>query len=246
MSMIIYDSSSETVFGPCNLNLDAKPDKCLLIFDDEIWDDYVLTNKNLATFSAKNTYGRIFNTYRYLNVDGEKILLVSPATGSAGSVCDMELLIASGIKKFVAFGTCGRLDKNIAKNTIILPTSAYREEGTSYHYLPDSDEIEVDQSLLQKAKSIFNKTTLTTIECKIWTTDAVYRETYSKVKLMQERSCLGVDMELSALLVLAKYRDVKYFQFLISDDAVCGETKPPLERNNQEIFNAAISLLLNV
>jgi len=43
--MIIYDSSSETVFGPCNLKLDAKPDKCLLIFDDEIWDDYVLMNK---------------------------------------------------------------------------------------------------------------------------------------------------------------------------------------------------------
>ena len=244
--MIIYDPSSKTVFGPCDLKLDAKPDKCLLIFDDEIWDDYVLANKNLATFSAKNTYGRIFDTYRYLNVNGEKILLVYPTTGAAGSVCDMELLIASGIKKFVAFGTCGRLDKNIAKNTIILPTSAYREEGTSYHYLPDSDEIEVDQLLLQKAKSVFDKTILTTIEGKIWTTDAVYRETYGKVKLMQDRGCIGVDMELSALLVLAKYRDVKFFQFLIGDDAVSGEAKPPLERNNQEFFNTAISLLLNI
>lgn len=244
--MIIYDSSSETVFGPCNLKLDAKPDKCLLIFDDEIWDDYVLMNKNLATFSARNTYGRIFDTYRYLNMDGEKILLVYPTTGSAGSVCDVELLIASGIKKFVAFGTCGRLDKNIAKNTIILPTAAYREEGTSYHYLPDSDEIEVDKSLLQKAKSVFDKTILTVIEGKIWTTDAVYRETYDKVKLMQERGCLGVDMEFSALLTLAKYRDVKFFQFLIGDDAVGGNVKPPLERNNQKIFNTAISLLLNI
>lgn len=245
-SMIIYDSASETVFGPCNLKLDAKPDKCLLIFDDEIWDDYVLTNKNLATFSAKNTYGRVFDTYRYLNMNGEKILLVYPTTGAAGSVCDMELLIASGIEKFVVFGTCGRLDKNIAKNTIILPTSAYREEGTSYHYLPGSDEIEVDKSLLQKAKSVFDKTTLTVIEGKIWTTDAVYRETYGKVKLMQERGCLGVDMELSALLALAKYRDIKFFQFLIGDDAVGGEIVSPLERNNQEIFNAAISLLLNI
>lgn len=113
--MIIYDSSSETVFGPCDLKLDAKPDKCLLIFDDEIWDDYVLTNKNLATFSVKNTYGRIFDTYRYLDMNGEKILLVYPTTGSAGSVCDIELLIASGIKKFVAFGTCGRLDKKYCK-----------------------------------------------------------------------------------------------------------------------------------
>lgn len=244
--MIIYDSSSETVFGPCNLKLDAKPDKCLLILDDEIWDDYVLMNKNLATFSARNTYGRIFDTYRYLNMDGEKILLVYPTTGSAGSVCDVELLIASGIKEFVAFGACGRLDKNIAKNTIIFPTSAYREEGTSYHYLPESDEIEVDQLLLQKAKSVFDKTTLTVIEGKIWTTDAVYRETYGKVKLMQERGCLGVDMELSALLALAKYRDVKFFQFLIGDDAVSGEIVPPLERNNREIFNTAISLLLNI
>lgn len=244
--MIIYDPSSETVFGPCDLKLDAKPDKCLLIFDDEIWNDYVLTNKNLATFSAKNTYGRVFDTYRYVNMNGEKILLVYPTTGAAGSVCDMELLIASGIEKFVVFGTCGRLDKNIAKNTIILPTAAYREEGTSYHYLPDSDEIEVDKSLLQKAKSVFDKTILTVIEGKIWTTDAVYRETYGKVKLMQERGCLGVDMELSALLALAKYRDVKFFQFLIGDDAVDGNVKPPLERNNQEIFNTAFSLLLNI
>ena len=244
--MIIYDSSSETVFGPCSLKLDAKTDKCLLIFDDEIWDDYVLANKNLATFSVKNTYGRIFDTYRYLDMNGEKILLVYPTTGAAGSVCDMELLIASGIKKFVAFGTCGRLNKNIAKNTIILPTAAYREEGTSYHYLPESDEIEANKSLLQKAKSIFDKTTLTVIEGKIWTTDAVYRETYGKVKLMQERGCIGVDMELSALLVLAKYRNVKFFQFLIGDDAVGGEIVSPLERNNQEIFNTAISLLLNI
>ena len=84
------------------------------------------------------------------------------------------------------------------------------------------------------------------IEGKIWTTDAVYRETYGKVKLMQERGCIGVDMELSALLALAKYRDVKFFQFLIGDDAVGGEIVSPLERNNQEIFNTAISLLLNI
>lgn len=127
--MIIYDPSSKTVFGPCNLKLDAKPDKCLLIFDDEIWDDYVLTNKNLATFSVKNTYGRIFDTYRYLDMSSEKILLVYPTTGSAGSVCDVELLIASGIKKFVAFGTCGRLDKNIAKIRLFFPPLHIAKKG---------------------------------------------------------------------------------------------------------------------
>ena len=48
------------------------------------------------------------------------------------------------------------------------------------------------------------------------------------------------------MIARARYRDVKFFQFLIGDDAVGGEIVSPLERNNQEIFNAAISLLLNI
>lgn len=244
--MIKYDPERKTVFGPCDLKLDGKPNKCLLVFDDEIWEDYVLPNKDLETFPVTNAFGRTFDTYRYIEVDGEKILLVYPTTGSAGSVCDMELLIASGIEKFVAFGTCGRLDKDIAKNTIILPTAAYREEGTSYHYLPDSDEIEVDKTALKMAKALFDEKGFTTLEGKIWTTDAVYRETFGKVKLMRERGCVGVDMELSALLALAQHRDIEFTEFLIGEDTVDGEAKEPLERNNEKIFNTAIELLKKI
>ena len=129
--MIKYDTERKTVFGPSDLKLKGSPSKCLFIFDDEIWEDLILTNQNLETFPVTNAFGRQFDTYRYIDVNGEKILLVYPTMGAAGAVCDMELLIASGINKIVAFGTCGRLDKNIAQNTIILPTAAYREEGTS-------------------------------------------------------------------------------------------------------------------
>ncbi len=244
--MIKYDPERKTIFSPCDLKLADGPNKCLLVFDDEIWEDYVLPNKDLETFPVTNAFGRTFDTYRYIEVDGEKILLVYPTTGSAGSVCDMELLIASGIEKFVAFGTCGRLDKNIAKNTIVLPTAAYREEGTSYHYLPDSDEIKADETTLKITRTLFNKEGFTTLEGKIWTTDAVYRETFGKVKLMKERGCVGVDMELSALLALAQYRNVKFTEFLIGEDTVDGEAKEPLERNNEKIFNAAIKLLKRI
>ena len=241
--MIKYDPERKTVFGPCDLKLKGHPQKCLLIFDDEIWEDYVLPQQNLQAFPVKNAFGRVFDTYRYIEYNGEKILLVYPTTGSAGAVCDVELLIASGIEKIVAFGTCGRLDKNIAQNTIILPTAAYREEGTSYHYLPESDEIAVNQHDLKAAKSIFDAAGFTTIEGKIWTTDAVYRETAGKVKLMKERGCVGVDMELSALLALAEYRHIKFFEFLIGEDAVDGNAKEPLKRDNAKIFNTALEIL---
>jgi purine-nucleoside phosphorylase len=240
--MIRFDPERETVFGPFDLKLDGAPSKCLLVFDDEIWEDYILPNKEIETFPVTNAYGRTFDTYRYLKHNGENILLVSPTTGAAGCVCDTEILIGSGIKKIVAFGTCGRLDKNIAQNTIILPTSAYREEGTSYHYLPESDEIEADKEALRMARDTFTNAGVNFIEGKIWTTDAVYRETRGKVELMKERGCVGVEMELSALLALAQYRDIKFTEFLIGDDPVDGNVVEPIERKNEANFNCAIDI----
>lgn len=241
--MIVFDSDKEAVFGPFDLKLDARPTKCLLIFDDEIWEGYVLPNKNLEVLPVTNAFGRIFNAYRYIEINGEKILLVYPPAGASASVCEMELLIASGINKIVAFGTCGRLNKNIAKNTIILPVGAYREEGTSYHYLPDTDEIDVDKKALEIAEQVFKEHNFVYEKGKIWTTDAVYRETKGKVELMQKRGCIGVDMELSALLALAKYRNVKFIEFLIGDDAVVKSKKEPLPRHNEKLFSLAIEIL---
>lgn len=241
--MIKYDPAIETAFDPFDLKLNKKTTKCLLIFDDEIWEDHILNNKNFKIFPVKNAFDRTFNTYRYLKTNNEYILLVSPTMGAAGSVCEVELLIASGIKKFVALGTCGRLDESLAQNTIIIPTSAYREEGTSYHYLPNEDQIYVDQTLLKITEREFKKHNFIYKKGKIWTTDAVYRETIGKIKLMKKRGCIGVEMELSALLAVAKFRDVKLTEFLIADDPVVKNNTKPLKRQNRKIFNMAIKIL---
>ena len=37
------------------------------------------------------------------------------------------------------------LDKNIEDCSIIIPNMAFRDEGTSYHYLPDSESIELNR-----------------------------------------------------------------------------------------------------
>jgi len=244
--MIRFDSDRGAAFEPFDLKLTGSPKKCLMIFDDEIWDDYVLPDEALTTFPVSNAYGRVFGTYRYITVDGENVLLVCPTTGSAGAACDMELLIKSGIEKIVAFGTCGRLDHDIAQNTIIVPTAACREEGVSYHYLPDSDEISVDEVTQQIANEVFGGAKLAFMNGKIWTTDAIYRETIGKIAMMRERGCVGVEMELSALLAVAKYRGIKFFEFLIGDDAVGFRSNNSLERDNEKIFNAALEILKRI
>ena len=60
----------------------------------------------------------------------------------------LEEMIAWGCRKFIACGGCGVLAQEIAVGHLILVTSAVRDEGVSYHYLPPAREV----YLLQRTK----------------------------------------------------------------------------------------------
>lgn len=66
---------------------------------------------------------------------------------------DIEELNVNGVNTFIIFGNCGVLDSKIEDCSIIIPTKAYRDEGTSYHYLPDSESVELNE----KYKEMFEK-----------------------------------------------------------------------------------------
>ena len=50
----------------------------------------------------------------------------------------MEQIIALGAKCIVACGAAGVLNKDLQPGSVIIPTGAIRDEGTSYHYQPRS------------------------------------------------------------------------------------------------------------
>ena len=60
---------------------------------------------------------------------------------------DIEELHAQGVEKFIIFGNCGVLDSSIEDCSIIIPTLAYREEGSSYHYVEADDYIKIKETL---------------------------------------------------------------------------------------------------
>ena len=78
------------------------------------------------------------------NYKGTDVALFMTYVGSAGCVGILEDVFAMGMEKLVLFGSCGVLDRSIKNCGIIIPTSALRDEGTSFHYAPASDEIEVN------------------------------------------------------------------------------------------------------
>ena len=157
-------------------------------------------------------------------VDGVKINVTQAMLGSAGIAGQLEDLIAKGCDKFLVVGGCGVLQKDITVGHLILPKSAVRDEGTSYHYLAPSREVECPPSAFTILEQEMSKTSIPYLVGKTWTTDAFYRETRDKIDLRVSEGCVTVEMESAALFAVATFRNVDLAQILYGGDDVSGES----------------------
>jgi len=112
------------------------------------------------------------------------------------------------------------LDKDIAVGHLLLPVAAIRDEGTSYHYLPPSREVEADPRVLGVLEAVLKRHGVEYLITKTWTTDAIYRETLEKAAAYREEGCLAVEMETAAFYAAAQFRGVDFGQILYGGDAV--------------------------
>ena len=138
--------------------------------------------------------------------------------GASACVAILEDIFALGADKLVLFGTCGVLDEDIKETSIIIPSHALRDEGTSFHYVEASDEIAVNVGVLDHFRSYLNERQISHKEGKVWTTDGIYRETNGKLKARKAAGAICVDMECSAVAALAKFRGVDICHFFYAAD----------------------------
>lgn len=168
--------------------------------------------------------GRTIPIYR-VDWKGHCVGLFHSLLGGAGTVCLIEQLLARGARKILLYGNCGVLDKEIAAGHLILPTAAYRDEGTSYHYLPVCDEVEVPTC--KQLAEIMDTLHLPYVTGKVWTTDAFYRETRRNMERRKAGGCIAVDMECASAMAVGQFRGVPVYQFFYADDCLDGETWDP-------------------
>jgi len=149
---------------------------------------------------------------------GKKVHLCLGYVGAAGSAAFLEELIAYGFSKFIVCGGAGVLRKDIAVGHLIIPISAIRDEGVSYHYLAPAREIECDPEVIGKIEEDFNKHKINYVIGKTWTTDSFYRETEKKIELRKSEGCVTVEMEAAAFFAVSRFRNVKLGQILYGGD----------------------------
>lgn len=197
------------------------PENVVICFYNDVMTRLKNEGKLKLLFNLKSESGQ-HPIYLY-HMKGRSAAVFHPGVGAPFCAGMLEEVIALGGSKFIACGGAGVLDGSIAVGHIIVPVSAVRDEGTSYHYLPSSREVQVNKKAVKAIEEVLVQHKCKYILAKTWTTDAFYRETPGKIKQRREEGCLTVEMECSAFCAVAEFRNVIFGQILYGGDDVSWE-----------------------
>ncbi len=150
---------------------------------------------------------------------GARVTVAQLPIGAPTAVFSFELLIAGGARTFLLAGVAGSLTPKAPIGSVVIPTGALREEGTSYHYLPPDADPTPDADLTAALHEAAAARGIAPHTGRVWTTDAIYREMSWKVRRYGAAGILAVEMELAALLAVAQVRGARLAATLaISDE----------------------------
>ncbi len=239
MSIIdTFDSKSEAILTPdCIAKpVDGFPKTVLVTFKPEI----IKILKTMATLEEISCLhvGITIPVYRFA-YQNHDLGIYMTILGGSGTTALMEEILVKGAEKILIFGSCGVLDRKLTAGHFILPTAAYRDEGTSYHYLPEGDYVDIPTA--KKLGDIFDALGIAYVFGRTWTTDGFYRETRNNMEARKREGCLTVEMECASVMAAGQFRSVPVYQFLYAEDSLDG-----LSWDARTMGRAARSDLANV
>ena len=210
-----FDPAKTAIIDP-PVDPDApEVDAILMTFSYEI-ENYVLAKYRPEKIGEMKAATGLRPVY-LLPYGGKRFAFFKTYVGAPGCVGTVEDSFAvCRTKRVVAFGGAGCLAKEIAHGRVMVPTEAYRDEGTSYHYAPPSDYITVKNA--GTVARFMEENGLPYVLGRNWTTDAFFRETAENFRKRKADGCISVDMECSALQAVCDFRGLEFYTFFTSGD----------------------------
>ncbi len=210
--------SEPALFSPSDTTrkVDNFPELCVSTFSENIIQKFSSFH-NIDKIAELHSANGVMPVYKIHYKDTD-IAFYQSRVGVPACVAGFEEIIAMGAKKFVLFGSCGVLDDATVQDDIIIPVSAVRDEGTSYHYSAPSVEIAADAHSVQIVEKVLKQCGYSYVKGKTWTSDAIYRTTISAIQERKQEGCLAVEMECASMLAVAQYRRIPFIQFLYGAD----------------------------
>jgi uridine phosphorylase len=217
-----FDPTLEALIEPSRIiqQFDGAPESCVLCFFQDVLDKLRDDGRLTLLWNAHSELG-LHPAYQ-IEMDGRALMVTHPGIGAPLAAALLEESIARGCRKFIACGGAGVLQSDIVMGHIVVPISAVRDEGTSYHYLPPGREVSASRVSIDAIERVLKAHEIPYIAGKTWTTDAYYRETPAKIQRRKDEGCVTVEMEAAAFFAVAQFRGVTFAQMLYGGDDVGG------------------------
>jgi uridine phosphorylase len=156
--------------------------------------------------------------YCHYHTPGGAITVYRAPEPAPYAAADLEFVISAGAQQIVFLNGAGSLRADLPVGSLLLPEGLLREEGTSFHYCPADVELSTSKTLNGRILAAADKLGIELVRGRHWTTDAIYRETWTKVERYRALGIHSVDMELSALAGVAHYRGCELSAMLVVTD----------------------------
>ena len=159
------------------------------------------------------------------DLDGIAVGVVGLAVGAPFAVLVAEQLAASGADLILSITSAGQIRPLGDPPYFVLITKAWRDEGTSHHYLPPSEWSRLSPALEELLLPALRDLSVPVLAGTSWTTDAPYRETQPAVDAAEEALIDCVEMEAAALYAFgeARRRTVVCLAHITNSMAVDGD-----------------------
>jgi uridine phosphorylase len=171
--------------------------------------------------------------------------IVPCAVGAPYAVLVAEELQASGCRLVVPITSAGQIAAITQPPYFVLIERAWRDEGTSLHYLPPSDWSHLRPELAALLADAFGNLDEPVMSGTSWTTDAPLRETATAIEAAKELGINAVEMEAAALYAYAtaRHRDVVCIAHVTNTMATHGDDFEKGEDNGTHRILAVVDAI---
>ena len=224
----------------------AAPDAVVLSYQKS------LAKHVLETYPCERAKGYFGQYIHYIDLPGsaKTIAIASDfGVGAPAAAVMLEELIAWGVREFVSMGLAGSLREDLPPGSLVVCDGAFRDEGTSHHYIAEDTTVGPDSALTGRLEAALAAANLAYTKGPTWTTDAIYRDTPPEVLHYGAAGALVVEMEAAALFAVAAYRGVRLAScFSVSDTLAYMEWRPefhaePTVQGLETLFSCAVRAL---
>ncbi|MCI1902525.1 MAG: nucleoside phosphorylase [Enterococcaceae bacterium] len=186
----------------------------------------------------------------------KEIMVISHGIGASGAMLAFIGMMKGGAEVVIRVGTCGGLQQDIKAGSLIIATSAAREDGVTDMYVPKSYPAIADFTVTQQLLTESKKSKTNVFQGVIVTHGAFYGGILpTNTEYQAETGALGLEMELAALYIAASMFRKKAGSILSVDGSAlavleCAEDNDPdpevLEKTVNESIQIALDAIVNI